>query len=154
MEEKRYRKGIIAIILNDKNQFLLVQLNSYKENEWNFVGGGRDVGETAEANLYREIKEELNVSRENIQILGMSSNPLKYDFPEPTIKDGILYHGQIKDQFVVRVTGDLKDLHIQPEEIRQMKWVDFSELPKYLIFQNQYENAIEVLKEVYPEMVK
>jgi 8-oxo-dGTP pyrophosphatase MutT (NUDIX family) len=55
--EHLYRKKSIAVIFNDKNKFLVDQLVSYGENDWNFSGGGIEKGETEEQGLLRELKK-------------------------------------------------------------------------------------------------
>jgi putative (di)nucleoside polyphosphate hydrolase len=149
MEELEYRKGVLGIIIDSDNNFLIVNLVTYNPNEWNFPGGGREKDETAENALCRELKEELNIDKEDLEILGMSKQPIKYDFPramiENNIKHGRKYKGQIKEQFIVRFHGD--KIKIQEEEIVKYKWVSFGELQKYLIFKNQYETSKDAIEE-------
>jgi ADP-ribose pyrophosphatase YjhB (NUDIX family) len=40
-----YRKGVAAIILNDKNQILLVNLITFKEDCYSIPGGGKEQNE-------------------------------------------------------------------------------------------------------------
>ncbi|MBU1071545.1 hypothetical protein KKG65_04035 [Patescibacteria group bacterium] len=58
------------------------------------------------------------------------------------------YRGQVKDQFLVRFTGNKKDIRILEDEIRDYKWVLFEELKDHLLFPNQYGDAVEVIKEL------
>lgn len=50
-----YRVSVKAIIRNDKNEYLLVR--EWK-NDWSFIGGGIDHGETVHDALKRELYEE------------------------------------------------------------------------------------------------
>jgi len=50
-----YRASVKAVIRNDKNEYLLVR--EWK-NDWSFVGGGIDHGETIHDALKRELYEE------------------------------------------------------------------------------------------------
>jgi len=50
-----YRVSVKAIIRNDKNEYLLVR--EWK-NDWSFIGGGIDHGETVHDALRRELYEE------------------------------------------------------------------------------------------------
>lgn len=146
--EKIYRQGVLGIIIDDENNFLIVQLNSYGKNEWNFVGGGKDGDETAEENVIREIKEELGIKESDFHIIGKTINPFKYDFLEPIMREGVLYSGQIKEQFLVKFTGDKSSIKLQKEEVRKHKWVKFEELEHLLIFRGQFDNVKKVLKEL------
>lgn len=151
---KIYRKGVFAIIINQENKFLLVQLNAYGDNEWNFVGGGREGDETSEENLYREIKEELGLDLTQFIMIGKSSHVYQYDFPEPILKDdGVTYDGQIKEQFVVRFIGKDSGIKIQEDEIRKYKWISVKDLQSHLVFNNQYERAMLVIQELMPELL-
>ena len=64
-----YRKGVIAIILNNKNQILLVNLTNFKENLYSIPGGGSEVGENNIETLHRKLFEELNLSSNLIDII-------------------------------------------------------------------------------------
>ncbi len=148
---EEYRQGVVAYILDNENRLLIIQLIYYKENEWNFVAGGSEDGESTEETLYREILEEVNIPRESLQIIGKSSSPLQYDFSsevqakrnEAGLKK---YRGQRKEQFVLKFTGDKSIVH-PAHEVRQLMWVKPSELATYLVFENQYDNALSVLNE-------
>lgn len=150
MEDSKYRKGIMALIIDSDNKFFIVQLNVYGTNDWNFVGGGREGNETAEENLIREIKEETNLDSSDFEIIGQSSEPLKYEFPKSIIKGPDDYIGQVKDQFVIRINCDKSKIVTQDKEIRTSKWVTYEELKDHLIFPNQFESAEKAIKELLP----
>lgn len=50
-----YRVSVKAIIRNERNEYLLVR--EWK-NDWSFIGGGIDHGETVDEALKRELYEE------------------------------------------------------------------------------------------------
>ena len=150
MSQKPYRLGAIAYVLNEDDQLLLVQLNSYKKNEWNMPGGGREGDEGASQNATRELKEELGIVDEELELIGISKNPLKYDFPAEMEQRGepiaLKYAGQKKDQVVLKC--DLaRELEIDGNEIHDYKWCTIDELEGHLMFPGQYDDAIAVLKE-------
>lgn len=152
MPTETYRLGAQAILIDNENKFLLVQLNGYTHEDWNFVGGGREGSETVVENLVRELYEELSLTETDYDILAESFD-LKYDFPSPIIKqDGTKVVGQVKTQFVVRVK-DKSKIVFQENEIRQIKWVSFSSLKSHLRFPGQYENALKVIESCIPEII-
>ncbi len=151
-----FRKGAATIIIDKDNNFLLVQKNGYKDNEWTFPGGGREEGETLEQNMHRELKEELNTEPVDLEIVGVSTHKIEYDYPaDMYLKvNGGKYRGQSYDQIVVRFIGDKDQLIFTPEEFRGHKWVSANELVKYLVFPNQYQNNSKAIEEILPGLIK
>jgi putative (di)nucleoside polyphosphate hydrolase len=154
--DKPFRKGVIIIVVDKNDNFLLVQKNGYKDNEWNFLGGGCEEGETLEQNLYRELKEEIDSDKSDLEIIGVSSYKIEYDYPPDTVLKvhGGKFRGQSYDQVILRLTGNKNSLIFTPEEFRKHKWVKYNELEKYLVFPNQYENHKKTIDELLPDLVK
>jgi len=75
-----YRKKVNAVILNSKNQILLLQLVNYGDTDWNTPGGGIEEGETPEEALIRELQEELGTDK--FEIVEKSEIINKYNFPD------------------------------------------------------------------------
>ena len=154
--DKPYRRGVNAIVIDKDNNFLLIQKNGYKENEWNFLGGGREEGETLEQNFFRELKEEIGADRTDFEVIGTSSHKIEYDYPaELALKiNGGKYKGQSYDQVLLKFIGDKKKLVFTPGEFRTHKWVKASELVDCLVFPNQYQNHKKAIDELLPNVVK
>lgn len=144
-----YRQGIVAYIFDEDKNFLLLQLPSYKETEWAFLGGGREENETELDNLFREIKEEIGLDREDFLLIGRSKEVYKYDFPSgysishPEAK----FRGQIKVQFLLKLITDKSKIKIKDDEIKAFKWVNIQDISKYLIFSGQYEQFSNLIDE-------
>lgn len=73
MDNNKHYKGIIAIIVNDKDQVLMgkkiEKLGHFMSGAWHIPGGKMEEGETVEAALIREMKEELGVELKPLYIL-------------------------------------------------------------------------------------
>jgi len=153
---KPYRGGVNAIIIDRDDNFLLVQKNGYKDNEWNFLGGGREEGETLEQNLFREINEEIGSVKLDFEIVGISSCKIEYDYPADTVLKihGGKYRGQSYEQVVLRFLGNKDKLAFSGEEFRTHKWVKAEELVDHLIFPNQYDNHQKAINELMPGILK
>lgn len=150
MNDYPYRKGVNAVVVDENNNFLIVQKKSYGENQWDFPGGGLNEGEPAEVAILRELKEELGSDK--FQIIKQSPYKIKFDWPQDSIdagfnKHGKLWRGQEKFQFIIKFTGDKNDLVLQEEEIRKIDWVKYINLKDMLIFEGQWENAKQVIDE-------
>lgn len=144
------RQGTIGIIMDDTNNFLIVQMVSYGENDWRFPGGGVDDGESAEQAILRELLEELGSDK--FEILKKSDYLVEYDWPsfviaERLIKKGVTHKGQQQTQFFIKFTGDKEEIKYDPEELRQIKWVKYEDLETHFTFAGQWEMAEKTIKE-------
>jgi len=63
---KNIRIRVAAIILNKKNEILLVNHRKNKKSYWLFPGGGVEYGETFVEALKRELKEELSLDKVSV----------------------------------------------------------------------------------------
>jgi putative (di)nucleoside polyphosphate hydrolase len=145
-----YRQGVIGIIQNKAGHFLVVQMQSYGEDQWRFPGGGIDKGETPEAALLRELMEELGSNE--FEIVKKSNHIIQYEWPEKVILDREhikkeLYRGQQQIQFFVRYTGLSDELPFNKEELRQIAWITKQDFPKYFTFPGQLEESYGVISE-------
>lgn len=149
-DELAYRQSTSAVILNKSGQILIVQKNSYKDNEWDIPGGGIENGEAAEAAIIRELSEELGSNKfEKVRVSELVD---RYEWPEETILKRMaegkgLYRGQERVQFLVNFFGEEAEIKPEVEEIRMAKWVFPNELPTYFIFPRQMQKMEILLKE-------
>jgi putative (di)nucleoside polyphosphate hydrolase len=75
-----YRKGVSALISNKKEEFLLVNLESFEEKYFAVPGGGLEEDETLEDAVYREVHEELGLDKDVLEYVGESIHPLRFTF--------------------------------------------------------------------------
>ena len=104
-ENYPYRQAVISVIIDDNNLFLVIQKLSYKDNEWNFAGGGIEDNESPREAISRELQEELGVN--NFKIMAENKIQYKYEWPEEVIikrfqKKGELYRGQQIRYFLIK----------------------------------------------------
>ena len=149
-EGLKYRQSTLAVVVNKKKKFLVVNKKAYEPDKWwSFPGGGIDTGETPEQAVMRELLEELKSNK--FEIIGKSKHDNQYKWPdeviEKTFKEkGKHFRGTQLVQFWVKFLGEEHD--IRPGDgIRTVKWVTRKELKKYLLFPNQLTNAEMVIQE-------
>lgn len=150
-ENLPYRQGVIGIVRDEDNNFLVVQMLNYSDNEWRFPGGGVDKGETPQQTLMREFEEELGSTA--FTILKRSNLKTRYEFPDQVIvqsffKYGIYFRGQQQTQFLVQFTGKKSDLHLDPGELKRIAWVPREKLKEYFVFDGQYDFADKTLTDL------
>ncbi len=144
----RYRQGVNALIIDQNQQILLVQLNHYQSDQWKLVGGGLQPNEDYLQAAYREIKEETNINHQDLKLIGQSQHLSKYNFP-PHLKQNITrkYIGQKKEQFVFSFKGQKNKIQRQKEEIKRIKWVKIKDLKNHLKFDGQLVDVMKIIKE-------
>jgi mutator protein MutT len=110
---------ITTAVIRNNGEYLIAKRAATKKfapNQWEFISGFIDDGETAEETILREVKEELNVEGKIIS----SSSP--FDIIDDEGKWIII-------PFLVEV--DTRDVKINPEDHSEIKWVVADELEKY-----------------------
>jgi putative (di)nucleoside polyphosphate hydrolase len=145
-----YRKGVSALIINKKDEFLLVNLLSFEDKYFAVPGGGLEENETLKDAAYREINEELGINKSELEFIGESKNPLKTTFITPKIdKKGNRCVGSERLFFGFRFIGEDNDIKIKEDEVSSYKWVPFSELGKYLLFDCQLDETSGKIDEIF-----
>lgn len=146
-----FRKGVSAIIINDKNEFLLVNLESFEDKYFAIPGGGVEQEETLKAAVYRELDEELGIKEKHLQIVGQSNIPVRFKFKVIKLnRDGVKYEGSERYFFGFKFVGSESDIKLQEGEIRSYKWVSYENLKNFLLFDNQLVETAEKILEIFP----
>ena len=100
----KLRKAVGAIILNSKNQIIVFQRKDYP-NSWQGPEGGIDAGETPIEAIYRELYEEVGLTKNDFDIIASRDESFKYFFNEEGKKKYSI-DGQEKYFFVVKLKND------------------------------------------------
>jgi len=118
--------GCGALIVNDKNETLLLKRTSKTRNEagfWSKPGGGVEFGEKVEESLKRECKEELGVVIGEIKFLSFTDSIMKADNQHWV---SLNYCAKI-------INGEPKNM--EPEKHEEIKWFNLDNLPENI---NEY----------------
>lgn len=149
-KKQLFRKGVSALITNSKNEFLLVNLESFAEHFFAIPGGGLESNESITDAVYREIQEELGIDKQSLELVGMCKEPLQFKFKTKKLnRDGIEYDGSERYFFGFKLIGNESNIKLQKGEIRSYKWVSYDNLKDYLLFDNQLKETSEKLLEVF-----
>lgn len=107
---------VVAALIWRGDRFLACQRPPHKARGllWEFVGGKVEAGETKEAALIRECREELDVTIE----VGEVFMELTHEYPDLTVHL-TLFHASIKD-------GEPKKL-----EHHDIRWITTNEIDQY-----------------------
>lgn len=113
--------GIGAVIIKDGKIALIKRGNEPSKGKWTIPGGLVELGETLEAAVIRETKEETCLDVENPSLIDVVDN---VDFD---VEGKIRYHYIIIDYLVKVKTGAIK----AASDAAELQWVSFSEVENY-----------------------
>lgn len=84
IDEDGYRANVGIILTNDEGKLMLGGRVGSKG--WQFPQGGMQEGESAESAMYRELEEEVGLSADDVELLGVTRDWLRYRLPERFIR--------------------------------------------------------------------
>jgi NAD+ diphosphatase len=113
IEYPRVSPAIITVIVNDNGEILLAHNKNFAAGSYSHIAGFNEPGESLEATVHREIREEINIEVKDIRYL--HSQP--WPFPNSLM---IGFYAKYASG-VIRPDG---------VEIEDAKWFKRSELPK------------------------
>jgi len=138
-----YRPNVGIILCNCKNEVFWGK--RVKEHAWQFPQGGIKHGESPEAAMYRELKEEVGLEAQHVQVLGRTRDWLRYEVPDQWIRREWRgnYRGQKQIWYLLRLVGRDSDVCLRncsKPEFDAWRWSDYW-VP--------IESVIEFKREVY-----
>jgi putative (di)nucleoside polyphosphate hydrolase len=110
------------LLVNPEGRLLIAERIRHR-GAWQFPQGGVDQGENPEETLLRELREEIGVRPELVEIV-MRRGGYRYRFPRPMRRFGRNI-GQEQTYFLCRFLGTDADINIktaQPE-FRSFRWI-------------------------------
>lgn len=113
-----------AMIINDQGQVLLCKRSQSASNEkecWENPGGGVEFGETLEAAMRREIKEELGIEVDIIQQFPAANHILPQENQH-----------WVATTFLVKIKSGYTPSIKEPHKCDAIEWFDINDLPSPL----------------------
>ena len=117
-----YRPNVAAILVDPAGRILVGERVNLRES-WQFPQGGLDPGETPEAGLPRELREELSLEPDDYAVEA-KRGPYRYLFPPGRTKQG--YRGQEQHYFRLRLAAPASrvNVHTAHPEFRAVRWIE------------------------------
>jgi putative (di)nucleoside polyphosphate hydrolase len=157
IDEEGFRANVGIILTNTDGQLMLAGRIGSKG--WQFPQGGMLIGEKAEDAMFRELEEEVGLNRDDVEILGVTRDWLRYRLPDKFVRRNSTPRciGQKQLWFMLRlVTSDDNvrfDMCDTPEFDR-IRWVSYwRPVNEVIFFKRQvYAQALyELGSTAYPQ---
>lgn len=84
IDDDGYRPNVGIVICNRRGQVMWAR--RFGQHSRQFPQGGINAGETAEQAMYRELFEEVGLSRKDVRILASTRNWLRYKLPKRLVR--------------------------------------------------------------------
>ena len=123
-----FRANVGIILANDENKLLLGGRVGAKG--WQFPQGGMFEGEDPVDAMYRELHEEIGLEAADVEVLGVTSDWLRYRLPNKFIRRSSkpLCIGQKQRWFILRLLSDDSRVRFDrcdKPEFDRVRWVPF-----------------------------
>ena len=139
MEEKfknlPLRNGVGIVVLNNKNKVFVARRIDNPKNFWQMPQGGVDEGEDFLKAAYRELEEETSIK--NVELIKEIEDTITYELPDHLL--GIIWKGKYRGQkqkwFLMRFTGDEKEINIRTKnpEFLDWKWIEINQITEVVV---------------------
>ena len=146
-----YRPNVAMVVINSTNKVLICRRKNTKT--WQFPQGGIDNGEDIKKAMYRELSEEVGLSKDDVSLVGESEGTITYDIPK-TIRSKVLggkFKGQEQKWFLLKLKKDNSEIKLDNEtfpEFDKYEWVSFWQpLNRIVDFKREaYRKALSELR--------
>lgn len=123
-----YRPNVGIVICNRAGQVLWAR--RYGQHSWQFPQGGINPGETAEQAMYRELFEEVGLTKKDVRLLSSSRNWLRYKLPKRLVRWDTkpVCIGQKQRWFLLQLMCDESKVNMQTSgnpEFDDWRWVSY-----------------------------
>ncbi|KAE9538364.1 RNA pyrophosphohydrolase [Ursidibacter maritimus] len=124
-----YRPNVGIVICNKQGQVLWAK--RFGQNSWQFPQGGINEGENIETAMYRELYEEVGLSRKDVRVLWASKYWLKYKLPKRLVRmenAQPVCIGQKQRWFLLQLVSDESLINLKTSKTPEFdgwRWVSF-----------------------------
>ena len=151
IDSEGFRANVGIILTNDQGQVFWARRIGM--DAWQFPQGGIKKDESPKMAMYRELKEEIGLEPEHVELINSTDDWLRYWLPKRYIRQNRmpLCIGQKQIWYLLKLTADetYLDLSYTSEpEFDSWKWVDFwRPVEEVISFKRQvYQQALKQLQ--------
>ena len=143
------RSGVGIVVLNKKNKIFVARRIDNPKKFWQMPQGGIDEGEDYLSAAYRELEEETSITK--VELIKELDGFTTYELPNNLL--GIIWKGKYRGQkqkwFIMKFTGEDKEINIQTQkpEFLEWKWIDLETLTEVVV-----DFKLHVYKELKKEI--
>lgn len=128
IDDDGYRPNVGVIICNRRGQVFWAK--RYGQHSWQFPQGGVSDGETPEQAMFRELYEEVGLTKQDVKILAVTRHWLRYKLPKRLIRweQKPLCIGQKQKWFLLRLECDESKVNMNSTnhpEFDGWSWVSY-----------------------------
>ena len=128
IDAEGFRANVGIILVNADNKLLLGGRVGAKG--WQFPQGGMLVDEEPEIAMFRELREEVGLEPDDVEVLGVTADWLRYRLPDKFIRrhSKPLCIGQKQRWFILRMLADEERVRFDrcdKPEFDRIRWVQF-----------------------------
>jgi len=157
IDAEGFRANVGIILADDEGKLMLAGRAGNKG--WQFPQGGVLVDEDVEEAMYRELREEVGLGRADVQILGVTTDWLRYRLPDKFIRRNSkpLCIGQKQRWFMLSLVSSTDNVRFdlgEEPEFDRIRWVDYWRPVNEVIYfkRRVYARALHELgSTVYPQ---
>jgi putative (di)nucleoside polyphosphate hydrolase len=128
IDKAGYRYGVGIILVNDNRQVFFAKRIGMVA--WQFPQGGMQENETPEQAMFRELKEEVGLNAEDVQVMACTQRWLRYRLPSHLVRHYAkpLCIGQKQKWFLLRLTNNAPKIDLlatEDPEFDSWAWVSY-----------------------------
>ena len=151
IDEEGFRANVGIVLCNHQGKLFWAR-RSGGIDAWQFPQGGIRPNEDAAEAMYRELKEEVGLLPEHVEIIANTDDWLRYWLPKKYIRYNThpVCIGQKQIWFLLRLLVDesyVKLDHSSQPEFDHWRWIDYWDPLNYVVAfkRNVYEEALQQL---------
>ena len=129
------RSGVGIVVLNKDNKVFVAKRIDNPKNFWQMPQGGVEQEEDFLKAAYRELEEETSIK--TVELIKELDGTITYELPDHLL--GIIWKGKYRGQkqkwFLMRFTGEEKEINIKTQnpEFLDWKWIGLDQITEFVV---------------------